>query len=153
MIRPLTTADCPAVRVRAETLAASMYPELIADLQKTHLLLREMVGTTKHYARVVGPVGDPQACLIARVQDNTWAMKRSAAMLLWYSDKPGAGAALLRDFKGFVLADHQIVLAGLTSDWHGDNRPCMLAERIGFKHRGEGTYVLFPRGDLSGNLR
>lgn len=153
MIRPLTTADCPQVRVRAETLAASMYPELIADLQKTHLLLREMVGTTKHYARVVGPAGEPQAALIARVQDNTWAMKRSAAMLLWYSDKPGAGLQLLQDFKLWVKEDDRIVLAGMTADWFGETSAVDVAKAMGFKQRGTGTYVYFPRGDLSGSVR
>lgn len=131
-----------------------MYPELIADIEKTHLLLREMVGTTKHYARVVGPVGEPQACLIARVQENCWAMKRSAAMLLWYSDKADYGLKLLRDFREFVKADHYIVEAGMTVDWNGSCEAAVeVADRVGFKQRGFGTYVYFPRGDKSGSVR
>jgi hypothetical protein len=130
------------------TLAAAMYPELIADIDKMHWLVRDFATCQTHYARVVGPVGEPRAVLLARVDQNVWAMKKHATVLFWYSEIPGAGAALLRDFRRWVDAQKQhVVLAGFHADWVMiDGRPLELAARIGFKHRGDGGYMYFPRG-------
>jgi hypothetical protein len=148
MIRPLEIKDCPWVRVKAMTLAAAMYPELIADIDKVHWLVRDFATGQTHYARVVGEVGEPRAVLLARVDQNTWAMKKHATVLFWYSEIPGAGAALLRDFRRWADSQQkQIVIAGFNADWvMMDDRPLMVAERIGFKRRGDGGQFYFPRG-------
>jgi len=150
MIRKLEVADSPMVRTTMQTMAATMYPELIPDIEKVHWLIRDATSSDKHYARVVGPVGEPKAVLVARVQQNMWAAKKSATVLLWYSKQPGAGAALMRDFKKWVAKDPQVVMAGLSMDWHGKkNEIACLLVRMGFTDRG-GSLVYFPRGDKSG---
>ena len=150
MIRKLEVADSPMVRTTMQTMAATMYPELIPDIEKVHWLIRDATSSDKHYARVVGPVGEPKAVLVARVQQNMWAAKKSATVLLWYSEQPGAGAALMRDFMKWVVKDPQIVMAGLTIDWCGaDWRVVRMLEHIGFVDRG-GSLVYFPRGRKDG---
>lgn len=130
------------------TLAATMYPELISDIDKVHWLVRDFATGTRHYARVVGAEGEPRAVLLAQVGNNTWASKKHATVLMWYSEIPGAGAALLRDFRRWVDGEkQQVVLAGFCADWVAlDDRPLKLATRAGFKQRGEGSYLYFPRG-------
>lgn len=147
-IRPLEIRDCPWVRVKAQTLAAAMYPELIADIDKVHWLVRDFATCDRHYAKVVGEVGEPRAVLLARVENNTWAMKKHATVLFWYSEIGGAGAALLRDFRRWVDSQKQhVVIAGFNADWIMlDDRPLALAARIGFENRGDGGYMYFPRG-------
>jgi hypothetical protein len=127
-------------------LAATMYPELIPDIEKVHWLIRNAIHATDHYSRVVGEVGQPRAVILTHMENNLWAMKKNASVLLWYSDIPGAGAMLLRGFKRWVKEQGNIVLAGFVADWvQMDTRPLLLAERIGFKQRG-GGYFYFPRG-------
>lgn len=127
-----------------------MYPELISDIEKVHWLVRDVTSSTKHFARVVGEKGDPKAVLVAHAGENVWAMKRHATIMVWYSEIPGAGAKLLREFREWVKAERNIVLAGFSCDWvMMDDRPLKLASRIGFKQRGEGTYLFFPRGSMA----
>jgi hypothetical protein len=143
-----TVEDGPMLRAKAQIYAATMYPELIPDIEKIHWLVRTATNETEtNYARAVGPVGSPQAAILTRTENNLWAMKKNASVLLWYSEIPGAGAMLLRGFRDWVKAQKHIVLAGFEADWvQVDNRPLLLAERIGFKRRGDGGYVYFPRG-------
>lgn len=144
----MVSDDVAMVRTKAQILAARMYPELIPDIDKMHWLLRESMQSTNHYACVVGPEGEPGAALIARTSNNLWAMRRHASVLLWYSDIPGAGAKLLRGFRDWLKEQgSSVVMAGFSADWIVlDDRPLKLASRIGFKVRGEGTYVLYSRG-------
>jgi len=139
------------VRTKLQTLAATMYPELIPDIEKVHWLIRDAVSSTKHYACCVGPVGEPKAVLIARVQNNLWALKKSANILAWYSEQPGAGRALMKDFMRWVREDHHVVMAGMSLDWHGDWLATRwLLVRLGFTRRGSGLMAYFPAGDKSG---
>lgn len=148
MIKPLETNDCPWVRAMAMKLAAIMYPELISDIEKVHWLVRDCLNSTAHYARVVRVDAEPRAVLLARTGNNQWAMKKHCTIFMWYSEIPGAGVALLRDFRRWVDSEkQQIVLAGFCADWVTlDDRPLKLAARVGFKQRGEGSYMYFPRG-------
>ncbi len=131
----------------AVKIAASLYPELISDIDKVHWLVRDFA-TGGHYARVIGPLGEPRAVLLARVGNNEWAMKKHARIVMWYSEIPGAGATLLRDFRRWVDGEKsQVILAGFNADWVTlDDRPLKLAARVGFKLRGDGGYYYFPRG-------
>lgn len=146
--RAPTVEDGPMLRAKAQIYAATMYPELIPDIEKIHWIVRAATNESEtHYVRVVGPPGAPQAALLARVENNLWAMKKHASVLLWYSEIPGAGAMLLRGFRNWVKTQKQIVLAGFIADWvQVDDRPLMLADRIGFKRRGDGGLIYFPRG-------
>jgi hypothetical protein len=143
-----TVEDGSMLRAKAQIYAATMYPEMIPDIDKIHWLVRMLTNESDtHYCRVVGPIGAPKAAILTRTENNLWAMKKHAAMVLWYSEIPGAGAMLLRGFRDWVRAHKQVVLAGFVADWvQVDLRPLLLAERIGFKRRGDGGFVFFPRG-------
>jgi hypothetical protein len=148
--RPLEIADGALIRAKAQRMAVVMYPELIPDIEKIHWLVRSATTEMSHYARTVGAVGEPKAVLIARVNPNLWAMKKHATILLWYSELPGGGATLLREFRDWVKEQGNIVMAGFEADWIAfDERPFQLAERIGFKRRGEGAFIYFPRGSMA----
>jgi hypothetical protein len=147
VVRLPTVEDGPMLRAKAQIYAATMYPELIPDIDKIHWLVRACTNEKDaNYSRVVGPPGAPQAALLTRTENNLWAMKKHAAVLMWYSEIPGAGALLLRGFRDWLKGQKQIVLAGFNADWvHADDRPMKLADRIGFKQRGDGGYVYFAR--------
>lgn len=132
--------------------AATMYPELIAEIDKVHWLVRDCTNNADiHWSRVIGPEGEPGAVLLTRQENNLWAAKKHACVLLWYSDIPGAGALLLREFRKWVKSNQAaITLAGFTADWVYDEQSSLaldLAQRIGFKRRGDGGYFYFPRFD------
>lgn len=145
MIRGIDKADLPTIRVKAEVLAAEYYPELIPDIGKEVELLQRWCEDSSHYTKCVGEVGNPSAVLVAKVGDNVWATRKHAAIVLWYSEKPGAGTALLRDFRGWVKQQKSIVLAGVMDDFGWDARLISLMRREGFEQRG-GAYCFFPRG-------
>jgi hypothetical protein len=140
--------DGPLLRAKVQIYAATMYPEFVPDIEKIHWLVRSCTNESKtHYCRVVGAPGAPKAAILTRTQENLWAMKKNAAILLWYSDIPGMGAMLLRGFRDWVRTEKHVVAAGFSADWISmDDRPLMLADRIGFKRRGDGGFFYFPRG-------
>jgi hypothetical protein len=146
VIRGLEVADMANIRLRAEQIAAAYYPELIPDLGLEHALLTELRSNTHHYAKVVGNAGEPKAALLAKVGGNLWATRKHATVLLWYSDSPGAGLVLLRDFRRWVDEQKGVVLAGLIDDFGMDARLVATLRREGFSQRG-GAYVHFPRGE------
>ncbi len=147
MIRAVETADLPVIRAAGEALAVKLYPELIPAIDKEVDLLRQLATDTTQYAKAVGKPGEPRAVLVAKTGDNLWATRRHATILLWYSEIPGAGAALLRDFREWVRGQKSMALAGLMDDFGFDDRLKKLLQREEFVERG-GAYVFFPRGAL-----
>jgi len=135
----MTLRDQPAVRRHAERLAATYYPEMIPDVDKEVALLR-----SADYARVIGPVEEPTAMLVARTGDNVWATKRHASILLWYSRVPGQGILLMRDFKLWVR-EQGLLMAGLIDDYGMPAATQLILSALGFTTRG-GALVYFPRG-------
>ena len=148
IVRIPQVADAGLLNAKAQTYAATMYPEMIPDIEKIHWIVRDCTNQPDlHYSRVVGKPGEPTAAILTRTENNLWAMKKHATMLLWYSEVPGAGATLLRGFRDWVKTQKHVVAAGFTADWIAMNdRPLILASRIGFQKRGEGAYAFFPRG-------
>jgi hypothetical protein len=142
----MESADIASVRVESEALAARLYPELIPDVDRSHSLLTRARNDSGWYAKVVGPVAEPRAALVAQVGDNVWATRRHATIMTWYSKQPGAGAALLKDFVGWVREQKSIVLAGWCDDFGVSKGTDEIFKRAGFVKRG-GMYVLFPRGE------
>lgn len=138
-------ADLASVRMKGEAIAAGYYPELIPDIGREHDLLKTMFQDSSHYARCIGPKEAPEAALIAHSSDNVWALHRHATILLWYSDKPGAGYKLLRDFRSWVSGQKKMILAGFMDDFGMDARMVAVLRRAGFIQRGC-AYVHFPRG-------
>ena len=154
IMRKPVAADGPSIRQTAMKLAATMYPELIAEIDKCHWLVRDCTNNPDvHWSRVIGPEGEPRAVLLSRQENNLWAAKKHSAMILWYSEIPGAGVKLLREWKKWVKANEaSITMAGFVADWqasdYGRCRDAMnIAERVGFNRRGDGGYMYFPRFD------
>ena len=54
----------------------------------------------------------------------------------------GGGAALLREFRNWIVPRRGVKVAGMSPDLDIDKRALQLAERIGFKKNG-GAYLIY----------
>lgn len=136
--------DLPVVRITGEAIAASYYPELIPNIEAEHNLLMSMYRDPQQYCKVIGPVGNPEAVIVARTGGNLWALRKHATILLWYSRKPGAGYALLKDFVRWTKEQKQVTVVGLIDDFGMGAETVALLRRAGFIQRG-GAHLFFPR--------
>lgn len=136
--------DIPAIRVAGEAIAARYYPELIPDIERENGILSSMRADSNQYCRVLGEPGNPDAALIASTGGNLWALRRHATILLWYSKKPGAGYALLKDFVRWTKEQNSVVLVGIIDDFGMNDDTVALLRRAGFIQRG-GAHLFFPR--------
>jgi hypothetical protein len=143
-IRNLETVDVPSVRWKADALAATLYPELISDIDRQNDLLLKAKSDSSWYAKVVGPAGAPTAALVAKTGDNVWATRRHAAIMILYGER-GQGSRLLSDFKEWVSGQKSIILAGWSDDFGVDAKTRNMFLKRGFIKRGA-MYVYFPRG-------
>ena len=145
MLRDMKASDRGVVAGWARKLAAEKYPFLRPDVEKINAVLQEAQLSNRHYARVRVDAQDVAgAVLIGATSEIFWAQRKHCAVVLWYSQLPGAGAELLRDFRQWVLDQRPIRAAGLQIDCEVDPRALKLADRIGFKQRG-GAYLLYTR--------
>lgn len=143
LIRNMLTGDRHVIFERAKALAELMYPALKVDIKKINDEL-EAIGRYE-YAKVVARRENcaVEGCLIARTAPNLWAQRNHAAIVLWYSDLPGGGVALLRDFRQWVQSSRKIRLAGFAHDSeYMAPEMLKLVERVGFKEHG-GSYMLY----------
>lgn len=143
-IRRLDSKDMPWVEMQSDQMAATLYPELISDWDKRRSLLAHARTNPIWYARVVGPVGKPEAVLIARTGDNLWASRKHSAIMLWFSQGGGHGVKLLRDYRDWVQSQKGIVFAGWVDDYGISNTTRNSFSRNGFVQRG-GMYVFVPQ--------
>lgn len=141
IIRGMRSGDRHAVFEKACSLAATHYPYLRPEVDKISKLIVDAM--YNGFALVAERDGKVGAALLARTGPNLWGQRNHATVLLWYSDVPGAGAAMLRKFRDWVRAGRTIRLAGFVSDSEAvDPSALRLAERIGFTRKGTGGYYL-----------
>jgi len=77
-------------------------------------ILREARQDNKHYARVIGPEGEPRAVLIAMTAPGYWSQRHASHIVFWYSEQPGAGYKLLKAYRSWVLENARTIrVAGL----------------------------------------
>lgn len=137
----------------AKQSAAEFHPQLRPDVGKILELVKEAIGDPKHYCRVARCAGEPRGLLVAFTAPCLWAQRTASHIVLWRAGLPGAGAALLRDYRRWVLQQPNLRVAG----WHPDcqlgesvgYRVGWLMERVGFK-RYSGAYLMYPREVRSG---
>ncbi len=141
IIRPATLSDHQAILGIAYE-QAKRYPLLKRDLRKMSDLFTDSVSAARHYSLVAEENGQVKGVLIAFVTNNAWAQRQNAGVMLWVSKIPGAGAAMLRQFRDWVKSRRAIKVAGFAPDVDLDPRVWKLAERIGFQRHG-GAYLLY----------
>jgi hypothetical protein len=139
-IRPATMGDMEVVLQLAKE-QAKRYP-LKVDQSKMVQLFREGVSSAQNFVWVVEDEGRVGGVIAAFTADNLWAQRRNCNIVLWVSEVPGGGAALLRKFRDWVKPRHGVKVAGMSPDLDIDGRALRLAERIGFKKHG-GSYLLY----------
>jgi hypothetical protein len=129
----------------AKQSAQEFHPQLRPDIGKILELVKEAIGDPKHYCRVARFAGEPRGLLVAFTAPCLWAQRTASHIVLWRAGLPGAGAALLRDYRRWVLEQPNLRVAGLTIDCEVDTPTVYrLMERVGF-HRKGGAYVMYPR--------
>lgn len=132
----------------AKQSAAEFHPQLRPDVDKMLGLVKEAIGDPKHYCRIAKFEGEPRGILIAFTAPCLWAQRAASHIVLWRSGLAGAGAALLRDYRKWVLTQQNLRVAGWQSDCDLDEdvgyRLGWLLERVGFK-RHCGAYLMYPR--------
>jgi hypothetical protein len=143
MIRPAILADVDAIFDLAIALY-SQYPQLKPDLVKIRKGIIQAISSAKHFAWISeSPHEGLKGVLIGLTSENLWAQRKNCFVPLWYSERRGDGAKLLRAFKIWVQSRRAIQVAGFVADSkYVDSRAWLLAERIGFK-RCVGAYLLY----------
>jgi len=139
-IRPAKLDDRDVVLKLAKE-QAKRYP-LKVDEKKMLTLFREGVSSAQDFVWVVEDNGQVGGVLAAFTGENLWAQRRNCNIVLWVSEIPGGGAALLREFRNWVVPRRGTKVAGMSPDLDIDERALHLAERIGFKKHG-GAYLLY----------
>jgi hypothetical protein len=133
---------------RAKRLAHDYYPELKADVSKIAEIVEEARRDSKHYAKVIGPEGEPRAVLIAITAPLYWAQRNASHIVFWYSERPGEGWKLLTDYKSWVVANSRTIrVAGLQMDV-GIGRASHLLRLGGFELRG-GAHLIYTKNERS----
>lgn len=127
------------------------YPQLKPDRDKIKGLLRSTISSAKDLCLVVTQDNQVGGALMAQSGHNLWAQRQFAVVNCWVSKIPGGGAALLRQFRDWVIARPVIRVAGISPDLITDPRVWLLAQRIGFKQYG-GAYLLYTRGLHHGTI-
>lgn len=127
----------------AKISAAQLHPQLKPDVGKILELVKEAIGSPKHYCRLVrGEQWFTTDVLIAFTAPCLWAQRTASHIVLWRGT--GAGATLLRDYRRWVLEQPNLRVAGLAVDCEIDTRTGALLERVGFHRRG-GAYLMYPK--------
>lgn len=140
MIRPATLQDVSKILFIALG-EAKAYP-LRPDKDRMQKMIIEMISTKAHFSMVDEEDGEIVAVLGAMVGDNMWAQRKFASVVLWWSKKPGRGAALLRRFKAWVKERRAIRVAGFAPDLDLEPRTLLLFEKLGFTRHG-GAYLYY----------
>jgi hypothetical protein len=133
----------------AKQSAQEFHPQLRPDIGKILELVKEAIGDPKHYCRVARSAGEPRGLLVAFTAPCLWAQRAASHIVLWRSGLPGAGVALLRDYRRWVLEQPNLRVAGMAIDSETDFRVPLLMSRVGFQKRGSAR-VMYPREVRSG---
>lgn len=132
----------------AKQSAEEFHPQLRPDTGKMLALVKEAIADPKHYCRVARVAGEPRGLLVAFTAPCLWAQRTASHIVLWRAGLAGAGAALLRDYRKWVLEQPNLRVAGWQQDCRLDVdtevRVGWLMERVGFRRHG-GAHVMYPR--------
>lgn len=139
--RPAKLSDCPAL-VELSLQQARRLPALRPDADKIKALLVDCISSANNYGWVIEHNGKVQGALMAIVQDNVWAERKCAHVLLWSSTEPGGGILLLRRFRDWVRGRRAIKMAAMSPQVEWDARINSLLPRVGFVRHG-GSFIYF----------
>ena len=126
--------DLPQLTSIASTLSKP-FDYLRMDQNKLRLIV-EQLGSKQHYFKVIEQDGQIVALLAALTNDNLWAEKKCSMPIAWWSDKPGAGRDLLRDYRDWVRSRPVLKFAAFTPQAAWDGRTNHLLIRAGFNQSG-----------------
>jgi len=134
--------DIPAIvdiaveSVSRDPLPVKINREAMADTARTCL-------NPAHFMWVAEQDGKVVASVAACVQESFWFNKLQCSVLLYYTQVPGAGVPLLREFARWVKSRSAIKLAVMELEPSADPRLVKFLNRLGFAR--ESLNVSFVR--------
>lgn len=137
-IRPAQPKDRARV-VELATRAVSVDPlPLRVDKERMGASFDEVVAGNQHFMWVAEHEGVVVAGLAAHVSDGFWFQRSQASVLMFYTEQPGAGIALIREFARWVKSRPVIKMAVFSLERNADPRIVKLLSRLGFN-------LMFPQ--------
>lgn len=135
MIRPAKLSDIPdIVALAVESVSRDPLP-VKNDEAAMEAMARQLIGNPAHFIWVGVQDGEVTACVAAIVQPGFWFRGLQASVLLFYAQRPGVGALLLRKFAAWVKSRSGIKVAVFELEPGADPRIESLLSRIGFARK------------------
>ena len=149
MLRPATLSDLADIVGFAEQ-HAEKYPYLQPNGDKIKKLITMAISSASSFAYVDDTDGKVTGALVGLTNENMWANKHNCQIVVWRSDRNGAGRELLRKFKTWIEPRRAIRIAGVVFDFDTRKGVKHLLEQNGFSKHG-GAY-LWHRGFTNGTV-
>lgn len=133
-IRRAVAADIPRiVELAIESVSVNPIPVVIDRAAMAETAKATIAGNA-HFVWVAVEDGQVVGCVGAAVQPGFWFERLQASVLMFYTTRPGAGIALLREFARWVKSRPAIKLAIFSLEPGMDPRIGQLLQRLGFGH-------------------
>lgn len=121
--------DLAVAAVSADPLPVRVDKHAMADKA------RQMICGNQHFIRVAAVDGEVVACVAAEVGPGWWHERMAAAVLMFYTRRPGAGVPLLREFRRWLAERPGIKYASFFLEPNADPRIGVLLDRLGFNRK------------------
>lgn len=141
-VRRPKASEIAAVLVMACREAKEKYPRLRFNGDKSRELATRLIADAACFCRVAVRQGEIVGAMAVSVQDNAWADRKAANIVLWVSEYPGAGMKMLREFCEWFKSRRIIRVAGMSPEFEFPERLNRALEREGFARNG-GSFVMY----------
>lgn len=141
--RRATTADIPAI-VEIAVASVSVNP-LPVKIDRAAMAEAVQFGLNPaHFVWVTEVDGKVVAAVVAHVSPGFWHERLTCSVLLYYTQVPGAGIGLLREFARWVKGRSAIKVAVFELEPDADPRLVRFLKRLGFDR--ESLNLTYVRG-------
>jgi GNAT superfamily N-acetyltransferase len=132
LIRRAVAADVPAiVELAVESVSREPWPLRIARDRMAEVA-KSVVADNASFCWVGEVDGKVEACVAAETSPGFWFERAQSTVLMFYTRKPGLGAALLREYARWLKGRPAIKLAVFALEPNADARIGTFLQRLGF---------------------
>jgi N-acetylglutamate synthase-like GNAT family acetyltransferase len=136
-IRRATLGDVPAiVEIAVESVTREPWP-LRVSREKMANAAEALIRDNASFIYVGESAGKVEACVAAETGPGFWFERLQSSVLLFYTRKPGLGAALLREYARWVKSRPAIKVAVFALEPSADPRVATFLRRLGFSVSGQ----------------
>ena len=107
------------------------YPSLRPDWKKIRTHLTEAISSSKHKVLVSIKGEEITGAFVALTAETFWAERQTASIIMFYSEIPGDGMAMLRNFFKWADGRRAIKHIEMNVDMAIDSRIGLLLNRLG----------------------